>query len=369
MDKQKKKKTTMNKKIYVDTPLRIFIIVGFIIIFIILSFIFLKKGIGTKTYTSLFYNEKSNLDYKVYLKPNPYFSEAYIGKGKQYIANLIDYIDIDFNYNFYSSDFIDYDYRYVINAEVLVYQKGETSKVLLSQPYTLVPEKKANYKESNSFNIYENLKINYSQYNNIVSEFKKDYSLSVEGVLKITLYIFMNGKYEEIAQPISSSQTMSLSMPLTEQTINIGASYKEINDANIIEEYSNVETINIIYFVLFGISTLLAAITAIILIRFMRKIRVKGTPYDAQLSYILKNYEGIVARVKKVPDLKEHTIIELESFDEILDISEKLDKPILFIEMHKRQKSWFLVVNHKEIYKFALKLVDLDKAEYGKKKK
>ena len=179
----------------------------------------------------------------------------------------------------------------------------------------------------------------------------------------------MNGKYEKISQPLSSSQTMSLSMPLTEQTINIGASYKEINSADVVEEYSILETINIVYFVLFGISTLAAAITAIILIRFMRKIRVKGTAYDAKLSYILKNYEGIVARVKKVPDFKDNTVIELESFDEILDISEKLDKPILFIEMHKHQKSWFLVVNHKEIYKFALKLVDLDKAEYGKNKK
>ena len=166
MDKQKNKKSTSNnkstliKKIYVDTPLRVFIIVGFIIIFIILSFIFLKKGMGTKTYTSLYYNEKSNLDYKVYLKPNPYFSEAYIGKGKQYIANLIDYIDVDFNYNFYSSDFIDYDYRYLINAEVLVYQKGETAKALLSKSYTMVPEKKVCLMEANSFNIFENLKIN-----------------------------------------------------------------------------------------------------------------------------------------------------------------------------------------------------------------
>ena len=368
MNNQKKKKNALNKKIYVDTPLRIFIIVGFIIIFVILSFIFLRKGMQTKTYSSLYYNERSNLNYRVFLKPNPYFSEKYLGKGKQYIANLIDYIDIDFNYDFSASDLLNYNYRYLINAEVLVYQKGDTSKVLLKQPYTLLPEKKMNYTNSNSYSIRENIKIDYGQYNNVVAEFKKDYSLAVESTLKITLFIFFNGNSEIVEQPLSSSQTMVLSMPLTEQTINIGANYKEINENNIIEEYSNVETINIIYFVLFGISTLLACITAVILIRFMKKISIKGTPYDAQLSHILKNYEGIVARVKKVPDLKDYTVIELESFDEILDISEKLDKPILFIEMHKHQKSWFLVVNGKEMYKFALKLVDLDKAQYGKNK-
>ena len=71
---------------------------------------------------------------------------------------------------------------------------------------------------------------------------------------------------------------------------------------------------------------------------------------------------------KKVPDFSNNTLVELETFDEILDISEKLEKPILFIEMHKHQKSWFLVVNNNEIYKYVLKLVDVDKANFKKEK-
>ena len=371
-DKIKKEKVNnkgvLKKKIYVDTPLRIFVLVGFIVIFGMLSLIFLKNGLNTKTFSSIFYSERSNLDYRVYLKENPYFTEPYLGKGKQYIANLINYVDVDFNYNFNASDYINYTYRYLIKADVSVYEKGDTSKVLYKKSDTLVPEKTMKYNNSNSYMIRENLQVNYAKYNEIVSSFKKDYSLALESDLKITLYVFMNGTSDKVQQPLSSSQTMVLSMPLTEQTINIGMNYKEVNNTDIVEEYSIVETINIVYFVLFGVSVVIALVVTVLLVRFVNKIKVKGTEYDRILSRILKDYEGIVARVRKVPDFKDHTLVELESFDEILDISERLDKPILFIEMHKHQKSWFMVVNNNEIYKYALKLVDVDKAKIKKDK-
>lgn len=364
-----KNNKVVSKKIYVDTPLRVFILVGTVVIFSMLSLIFLKNGIGTKTYTNIYYSERSGLDYRVYLKPNPYFTETFLGKGRQYIANLIDYVDIDFSYNFNASDFIDYNYRYMIKSDVTVYEKGDASKVLYKKSETLVPEKTLNFVNSNSYMIRENVKIDYDNYNSIVASFKKDYSLALESDLKVTLYVFMNGKYEKIEQPLSSSQTMSLSMPLTEQTININMNYKEINDADIVEEVSIVETANKIYYALFIISAIIAALFAVKAVRFINKIRVKGTEYDKILSRILKDYEGVVARVKKVPDFSNNTLVELETFDEILDISERLDKPILFIEMHKHQKSWFLVVNNNEIYKYVLKLVDVDKANFKKKQK
>lgn len=361
-----KSKSVLKKRVYIDTPLRIFIIVGFVIIFAMVSLISLKNGLQTKTYSSIAYNERSTLDYKVYLKENPYFTQPYLGKGQQYIASIIDYIDADFKYIFNASDLIDYEYKYLVRADVSVYEKGNTSKVLYTKSDVLVPETKVSRQDTASYVISENLKIDYNKYNNIVSSFKKDYSLALESELKVTLYIFFNGTSDRVEQPLASTQTMNISMPLTEQTIDVGLNYKEVNNADIVEEYSIVETKNIICFVVSGVSLLLALIFTVVLIRFINKIRVKGTEYDRILGRILKDYEGIVARVKKVPDFKDSTVVELESFDEILDISEKLDKPILFIEMHKHQKSWFMVVNNREIYKYALKLVDVDKASKEK---
>lgn len=366
-EKSNAKKNVFKKQIYVDTPLRIFVFVGFIVIFGFLSLIFLKEGLETKTYSSVNYSESSKLDYRVYLKPNDYFTEPYLEKGKQYIANLIDYIDVDFGYEFSANALMNYNYNYFINADVVVYEKGDSSKVLYQKTDVLLPNKVFNYSQSSAYSFRENLKVDYSYYNNIVTSFKKDYALALESTLTISLHVYTNGATDVVTQPINSYQAMSISIPLTEQTINIGMNYNGVNDKNVVEEYSNVETINIIYFILFGICIIITSIVTVKFVRFLNKIRVKGTEYDRILGAILKDYEGIVARVKKVPDFNGRTLIELESFDEILDISEKLDKPILFIEMHKRQKSWFLLVNQNEIYRYALKLVDVDKASSEKK--
>ena len=48
-NKNDKNKSKLNKKIYIDTPLRIFVLAGFVFIFAFLSLIFLKKGLETKT--------------------------------------------------------------------------------------------------------------------------------------------------------------------------------------------------------------------------------------------------------------------------------------------------------------------------------
>ena len=52
----------------------------------------------------LSYNEKGNIDYKVYLKENNYYEDKFLGKNMQYIASLINTINVDFKYEMHSTD-------------------------------------------------------------------------------------------------------------------------------------------------------------------------------------------------------------------------------------------------------------------------
>ena len=72
----------------------IFIII--IVSIITLSFFLMYFNKNKKQYIN--YNEKSNVDYNVFLKDNDFFEDKYLRKGNQYIASLIDYINVDFNY-------------------------------------------------------------------------------------------------------------------------------------------------------------------------------------------------------------------------------------------------------------------------------
>mgnify|MGYP003303592573 CR=1 FL=1 len=67
-----------------------------------------------------YYSETSNLDYKVYLKKNNFYSENYLGKDQMYIASLIDYINTDFDYTFRSDENIGLEYSYFVEAIIQV---------------------------------------------------------------------------------------------------------------------------------------------------------------------------------------------------------------------------------------------------------
>ena len=49
-------------------------------------------------------------------KQNNFFEEEYLPKGKQYTSELIDYIDINFNYLYSGSKLTNIEYEYNING-------------------------------------------------------------------------------------------------------------------------------------------------------------------------------------------------------------------------------------------------------------
>ena len=58
------------------------------------------------------YNSNTNLDYKVYLKPNKFYERSYLDKDKKYISNIIKCITPSFNYEIHADKNIDFNYKY-----------------------------------------------------------------------------------------------------------------------------------------------------------------------------------------------------------------------------------------------------------------
>ena len=67
---------------------------------------------------SINYTENSDIDYKVFLKENDFYSEEYLGKDKGYIASLIESLQATFKYNLDFSEHVKYRYSYRIAIEV-----------------------------------------------------------------------------------------------------------------------------------------------------------------------------------------------------------------------------------------------------------
>ena len=132
----------MKEKTIVKNKFIVYLISTCSVICLIIGIFLIKSSLNVKTIKEipvLTYNEKSNLDYNVYLKPNNYFTEKYLEKGNQYIASIIDYIDVIFDYSFLSSKNIDATFNYKIIGTLTANYNvaADTQKQIWSNDYVL----------------------------------------------------------------------------------------------------------------------------------------------------------------------------------------------------------------------------------------
>lgn len=350
-----------NKK-YFGYNERLLIYVVSIIALIVISVVLFKNSISLNSKSDLTYKQTSNLDYKVALKPNDYYKEQYLSKGMQYIASLIDYINIDFNYDFKASDKLNYKYIYYINADVKVTDSNDENKVIYSKSEKITDEKIIEKENSDSFSIKENLRLNYATYNDLVKGFKSSYAINADSNLELSLMIDILDEKGNKIKDKNSSDKMVVKIPLTEQMINIKLDYKNINNSDNVKVYREVNISNKVLFTMSIIFIILAGISIILLSRFLSKTSRKKTAYELKLNKILREYDRVIITTRK--RVKETgTIVDVNSFEELLDVRDNLEKPIIFNEIHKGQKCVFIVNSDNESYRYVLKQADLEKGE------
>lgn len=347
------------KCIYFSLTSRIIFLVVLIIIFLTSTIITLNKGLNTYTTHSIFYSEVGNVDYQVYLKPNTYFTEPFLPKDEQYVASLIDYINTDFKYNFSSSYPFDYKYKYKIMATLIATERGDSSKVVLKKIETLLPEKTVDKSNSNNFNINENLKINYTKYNNIISAFKKDYALSIDSKVVIDMVVSVDGKYQLVDDPILSTKSLKLEIPLSEQTININLDYQKVGNYSNNEQSSNLELINYLFYGISLISFIVTMIFVMKLTKILNRLFFQKSVYVQTLGKIMRDYDRFIVTIHNMPNIDDKEIIKIKCFSELLDARENLQKPIMYHEIHKNQKGWFMILDDQHVYLYELKEVDI----------
>jgi hypothetical protein len=175
------------------------------------------------------------------------------------------------------------------------------------------------------------------------------------------MYIYVEGDYKNLEEPIRAHNTMDLVIPLTTQTIDIDMDYKEINNSDVIKKTSTKGTLSNLFF---GISIFISALTLISLvdlIGYVLKTIKRKTPYQKKLQAILREYDRVVVEVNNSTALSCDTnFIEVASFEEILDVSDRLEQPILFYEIQKGQRSEFIIRKDNDTYFYIIDADDLN---------
>ena len=348
-----------NNKLYFGFTARLILHIFFLIISLCIFILCFVNGIKFKVNYNLDYKIKSDVNYQVYLKDNDYYKEKSLKEDMQYITDLIDYIDINFNYKIDTNKQSNYDYKYNITADIIVTDRNDNNKVLYKDSDVLKDTVNINEYKDNNIDILENLKIDYSKYNNLVNSFKSKYVLSASSNLVLTMHVDAIVRNSNVDDDIVDSEDLKVTIPLSEQTINILKDYDDTLNTGTISKYSYIKIENKYYAIISVLSLILSIISLAMLLKFVKKLSKRSNKYNKKLKRIMKEYDRIIVTLSKMPDLNNYHIIEVESFEELLDAKQNLDKPILHVEIHKNQKSWFLILTDTQAYRYILKEVDL----------
>ncbi len=336
--------------------------VGLIILVILLLITSLSLTFK-KTY-KINYSDSSDLDYKVYLKKNPYFDTKYLGKDKQYISSIIDYVDADFTYNFSSEDNIDIDYEYYILATLNV--TNTDGKVIYDKKEYLQSSKKVTA-ENKSLSIKENVKVNYDKYNKMAKDFIDEYGLTANASLVVSLMVDVRGKNSRFDKAISDNGVIALNIPLTTKTVDISMDYELSNNKNATLQQREAIITNKTLFV-GGIVFIIMDIIAIIgIVLYIIYTRDEKENYRVTLNKILRDNERYISETvitERVEDMLKTRSLRIEvvkSFNALMDIRDSLNKPILYHEEKLGEEAVFYIISENIGYIYVMNVEDFKK--------
>lgn len=342
-------------------------IIGFSILIVLLAVVLISLIVLifnlNKTYI-VQYEEKSNVDYKVYLKDNEFYKNNYLDENSEYVVSLIDYIDAYFDYSLNLEETnISYDYRYKVDAELNI-KTEDSDNSLFTNTDVLVEETFVNDYEENNLNINKNVRIDYNKYNDLVKRFVEVYGLQdVDSELIVRMHIeIMDNCIDGTKVNEDNEYIVELEIPLNVKTIDINMNSDVVdlnNNLMICDRDDNL--VFIISLIVLWIGILLVFVV-IKMTKYILNSRTPESVYEAELRKILSNYKSYIQKINTVVDFNAYKVLKVDTFTDMLEIRDTVQQPILMSEDQYKRGTYFMIpTNTKIMYVYGLKVNDIKK--------
>lgn len=342
----------MKKKIELQKKFRMLFI--FIVLLIISAcIIFIVKEVQFPGYSEernilYSFNNKENISYKVFLKPNILYDTDSLGEDVIYISEFIDYIDAAFMYEFTGEKEANIEGKYEIIAQMEGYtgnEKEGTLRTVWTKYFTIVPAKDIQVRDK-ILSIEENIKINWHEYNNYVLKVlnvsKVSIPVKINVFMNVELKINTNGGIKEL------KHTPYMTIPLNTNYFQI---VKKVNKETpgIIERIEQVPLpVNNFKVGIFSSIELIAWLIFAFII-FKTKSN-KRTPLEIELNRIFKKYGDRLVTLTNEAIVFE-TYSEVKAIEDLVRIADELARPIMYKHNASIDKiSKFYVFDEKNMY-------------------
>jgi hypothetical protein len=247
------------------------------------------------------------------------------------------------------------DLTYRIIGKLSIYNDSKTS-VLFEKEYTLLDTKIITEENIKNKEINERINIDYDYYNNLANSFKSTYG--VESDSDLTIYVKINKVINDI--DINENSQMSLTIPLTQKTINIQMNNENINVVRNVITDENLSFLDGVLIFFLAISLLAIAVSLFHLVKLLLLLKTKKTKYDKYVERLLIEYDRLIVETTTTPDFIKKKIIKIEKFQELLDLRDSMNKPIMYHNLVKHHKCYFYVDQFNTCYLHVVKASDIE---------
>ena len=322
----------------------------------VLIFSLVSYQLGEKYFIK--YTEMGSIDYDVYLKDNEFYDSPYLDKNQSYVASLIDKIITNFYYDIdMDAEDVNYRYSYTITSRLEIID--DTSNVpIYNREKELISVKDKSQNTSNRLTINEIVVLNYDEYNDLANRFLATYDLASSTTSNILLTLKVDVLSDCNAFSGSSVDTYSseLRIPLTTKTVNIKMT-SSVPDAEAkmiaCTRGAGSEVFKTTAIVL-GIAD---ALLILLLVAFIYLTRTADITYTARVKKIVSQYKSYIQKIKNLFETRGYQVIVVDTFDELLEIRDTIQAPILMHENEDKTCAKFMIpTDSKLLYLYEIKV-------------
>lgn len=323
-----------------------------ILFFLVIGISFIKIGIPQKQESLPLYTYKINrdIDYKINLAPNNFYDDNTLEANKLYPSNLIENINLTFDYSYLASKDCYLDATYNIEANLIgeFEQKGGTNKEVWRKHYILQDEKKESNSSSTTLDLMPTLAINYKYFNQLAEMYREQNKLSINAYLDIKLNIKLKSTTKESNISETINDAITLKIPLNSTVTEITNNFQPSSTKTYYDEVKNTNNSNRIFIPVGAVFVILSFV--LILLNQFNKNETSQEKYSKNINRILKEYADLIVTVNNKPDITDLRVMNLSEFADLVDVAEQSKNNIIHYQSRRKDKSTLYVIAGNYIY-------------------
>lgn len=329
----------------------VLLVIG-IIISVVLAQYFTTKRVDDIVLSQLNYFETANIDYRVYYIENEFYKNEFYNEGP-YITQYIDKIVANYNYYTSYSNNLNGYYDYKIVATLKVFEPGNENNVYWSPTYNLTDEETVDFNRDSSYRILKEVEIDFNKYLNEYNNYKSQSYLPTDAKLLVEFIIENGGEYTGL-DSINHSASMLLEIPLNDASFTINTVNSVKPEEQKIIKYEDNQAERIFVMIIAGLCWVFAIFLIAVLLIIYRTNLSKESLYSRKLRRILNTYDSIIVNVEKLPKLSDYSVVNVTTFEELVDAQMEVRLPINFKEDTKKHEAKFVLVRNNLAWVYTL---------------